>query len=145
VRQVRTYVGSFRAGAEVFAARSKAEAGRLLYDRLPAHEQARTSRAALARYCGQVFWCPRHERLWFRVAVTPRPRMLYPEYMPADLWAGVEVAAADDLDYNAIIRRSMAPEEVPEAAFRSRVAAAERCTPNPAPDQTGHATGACSR
>jgi hypothetical protein len=122
----------------VFAARSKAEAGRLLYDRLPAHEQARTSRAALARYCGQLFWCPRHERLWFRVAVSPRPRMLYPELMPPELWAGVEEAVADDLDYRALIRRSMAPEEVPAALFRARVAAAQQGTTNQL-HQTGHA------
>src|SRR5262249_15918857 len=102
-----------------------------------AHEQARTSRAALARYCGQLFWCPRHERLWFRVAVTPRPRMLHPEYMPVELWAGVEEAAVDDLDPHALVRPSLAPEKLSEAGFRARVAAAGEGTPNRPLQQTG--------
>jgi hypothetical protein len=122
----------------VFAARSKAEAGRLLYDRLPPYEQETTSRPALTRYCGPLFWCPRHERLWFRVAVTPRPRMLYPEYVPAELWAGVEEAVVGDLDDSALARPSMAREEVTEAEFRARVAAARQGTPGQAP-QTGGA------
>jgi hypothetical protein len=125
----------------VFAARSKAEAGRLLYERLSSHEQARTSPAALARYCGQLFWCPRHERLWFRVAVTSRPRMLYPAYMPEELWGGVEEAGVEDLDSGALIRPTTGPEEVSAAEFRARVAVAQHGLPNKPREQAGDAKG----
>lgn len=104
----------------MFIARSKAEAGRLLYDRLPAHEQARTFPATLARYCGQLFWCPRHRRLWFRVAVTPRPRMLHPGHVPDALWAGIGEVVTDDLDQVIVDRPSTAPAVVSEAEFRRR-------------------------
>jgi hypothetical protein len=39
--------------------------------------------------------------------------MLHPEYLPAELWAGVEEAVTDGLDYRVLVRPSMAPEEVP--------------------------------
>jgi hypothetical protein len=59
--------------------------------------------------------------------------------MPPDLWAGVEEATTDDLDYRALVRPTMAPEEVPAALFRARVAAARRGTPTQAPQQTAGA------
>jgi hypothetical protein len=66
--------------------------------------------------------------------------VLYPEYLPAELWAGVEEAVTEDLDCRAVDRPSMAPEEVPEAELRARVAAAQQGTPKHQPRQAGHAT-----
>src|SRR5262249_15152017 len=78
-----------------------------------------------------------------RRPLRPPPSACSPEYMPAELWAGVEEAVTDDLDYRALIRRSMAPEEVPEAEFRARVAVAQQGTPNQALQQTGAAPRFC--
>jgi hypothetical protein len=97
-RALRTYAGALYSDIWFFLARSKAEAGRVFYEMIPASEQAKTSRKALTRYVAPLCWCPKHERLWFEMTVAAWPRAIRPDLVPAELWGGIEPRAAAEID-----------------------------------------------
>jgi hypothetical protein len=94
-RPPRTFVGALYSDAWVFSASTKAEAGRVLFDLIPARWQSETSPGALARYVGPLCWCPKRKRLWFKMTITKLPRQIHPSYVPEGLWAGIQTAEAE--------------------------------------------------
>jgi hypothetical protein len=96
-RVARTFAGAYYADIWLYAAATKAEAGRRLFDLLPRDKRADTSGDTLSRYVAPVHWCPKHERLWFEMAVADAPRTIHPRRVPAELWGGIEEREAEVL------------------------------------------------
>jgi hypothetical protein len=119
-RELRTFAGALYNLVWVFVARTKAEAGRLLYDLIPEHMRRETSRAALSRYVAPVFWCPKRRRLWFEMAVAVEPRPLHPDRIPAELWGGIAEVEAESLAPSTPYGDDLTQADVTAAEIRKR-------------------------
>jgi hypothetical protein len=115
--ELSTYAGALYGDVWFFLARSKADAGRRLYPILPAHLQSGTSANALARYVAPLCWCPRANRLWFKMTVADRPRVIHPRRVAAELWGGIRKLTAASLDPHNYYGDDLATAEVTEAVF----------------------------
>lgn len=93
-RELRTYAGALYSSVWLYYATSKAEAGRLLFERIGDDWRRGTSAGAMSRYVGPLCWCPRQRRLWFEMSVATNHRAVHPSLVPAELWGGIEIREA---------------------------------------------------
>jgi len=117
-RAARTFAGAYYASIWLYAAATKAEAGRRLFDLIPLAMRADTSGATLAKYVAPVRWCPTHERLWFHMAVADAPRAIHPRRVPNDLWGGIEERETDALSPLAVYDHDMSEARVTAEQLR---------------------------
>jgi hypothetical protein len=115
-RKLRTFVGAYYHHVLVFLAATKAEAGRLLFRRIP---RGRTEKA-LARYVAPLYWCPQHQCLWFKRTVDSTCPVLHPRRVPAKLWAGITIRETETVAGNYASAWGEGPVRVTAKQFQQR-------------------------
>ncbi|MFO0956300.1 MAG: hypothetical protein U0800_02405 [Isosphaeraceae bacterium] len=106
-------------------ATTKADAARQLVESLDEAGKKRLDGMNLPRLAGQLYYCPRHQRLWFRYG-SSGPTGLHPSRVPDDLWPGIEEQAVEEIDTRHSFACGKGPSEVSEGSFRERVGRGER-------------------